>query len=179
MKKGLVHIYTGKGKGKTTAAIGCCMRAAGHGLKVGFFQFLKGASPSGGELKALKACPNCEVVRFKHIHPGFRGTKTSAREIRRLTRLITEGLEYARKQAWKKKYDLLVLDEVLVAVRDKFIEPKQLYDFIERKPKRTELILTGRGATPGLTFRANYVTRMHEVKHPYKKHLPPRRGVEF
>jgi len=179
MKKGLVHIYTGEGKGKTTAAVGCCMRAVGHGLKVGFYQFLKGASPSGGELKVLKAHPDCDAVRFKHIHPGFRGAKTSAREIRRLTRLISEGLEYTRKQAWKKKYDLLVLDEILVAVRDNFIDPKQLYDFIERKPSHTELIMTGRGATPGLIYRADYVTRMYESKHPYKKHLPPRKGVEF
>ncbi len=179
MKKGLVHIYTGNGKGKTTAAIGCALRAVGQGFKVAIFQFLKGGGLDSGEIKALKVKRNCKAVRFKQVHPCFQKNKKDIKCSNLLKKRIKQDFTKAKSEIFSKKYDVVILDEIIVAVRDGYISEAELIDLIDEKPLGVELLLTGRGATKDLIAWADYVTAMHPAKHPYSKKVPPRKGIEF
>jgi len=176
MKNTCVHIYTGTGKGKTTSAAGCALRALGQGYKVAIFQFLKGKGPESGETKALKKFRNCKVTRFKQIHPCFQKTKTVSKALKQQ---VEKDFIKTGKEIHSKKYDLVILDEILIAVRDGYILETDLIDLIETKPASTEFILTGRGATKNLLKWADYATGMQEIKHPYCKFRPPRKGIEY
>jgi cob(I)alamin adenosyltransferase len=170
-EKGLVHIYTGNGKGKTTAAIGLACRAAGSGKKVMIVQFLKGSSTS--ELVSLKAL-GVKVVRGdvkKFI------SNMSEQEINDCKSRQHECFKIACDDMGK--FDLVVLDEIIVAVSHKMIELNSLIEMINNKPESTELVLTGRGAPEALVDLADYVSDIKCIKHPFTKGIKARKGIEY
>lgn len=174
--KGLVHIYTGDGKGKTTAAIGLGVRACGRGMKVFMAQFLKG-TPTG------------EMFSLKALEPGFtlfRGTETKKfvwemNEAEKAESAAEQKsiLDYAFKKAYEGECDLLILDEILGAISAGMIDEKEVINFIKSKPKNIELVLTGRGASCGLIELADYVSEIRAVRHPAGKGIKARKGIEF
>ncbi|MCR4418998.1 MAG: cob(I)yrinic acid a,c-diamide adenosyltransferase [Clostridia bacterium] len=170
---GLVQVYTGEGKGKSTAAFGLALRAWGQGLRVLIVQFMK---PGGcGEHRALELfAPRLEVRSFGRS--GFVGPQGPQEEDLRLAR---EALEYARQVMLQQQADLIILDEVLVAVRLGVLTVPELLEFLRQKPETVELVLTGRGAPAEIVERADLVTEMREVKHPYRSGVGPRRGIEY
>ena len=175
LKKGYIHIYTGEGKGKTTAAMGLGVRAAGCGLKVCCLQFFKDRKFHCSEASAIKKLgANFKFKRFDITHPCFK--KDCADKLK--TGLI-KALEETANIIRNGKYDLVILDEILVGVSQGFIKEKAVLDIIMTKPKNTELVMTGRGATKRLIECADYVTHMKEVKHPYNNGTKMRKGIEY
>lgn len=168
---GLVQVYTGDGKGKTTAALGLALRASGHGFRAAFLQFLKG-NRRCGEHRFLERYPG-----FVIIQPGSRSIFRQEEDERRET--AREALAAAIELVAGDSYDLLVLDEVLTALKAGLIETRQVLELIDRKSPGLELVLTGRGAPPELIAAADLVTEMVPHKHPFKKGVRARRGVEY
>lgn len=170
---GLVHVFTGDGKGKTSAALGVALRAAGHGLKTHITFFMKGEFPYG-EQKTLALLPNMSVARFgslEFVDPA--NVKPEEREQARL------ALEDARKAVHSGRFDLVILDEVNVAAAWNLIDAKDVVRLIREKPEDLELILTGRYAGKDVIAAADLVTEMKEIKHPYKKGIPSRKGIDY
>lgn len=170
---GLVHVYTGEGKGKTTTALGVALRAAGHQLRVLVVQFLKGHKDYGELLAQEKLNPYIEIVQFGTPEPTDLDNP-SATEIY----LAQQGLDYARRSMVMKRPDILILDEINTAVHHGLIDTKELLDFIDNKHQQTELILTGRNAPKELLNAADIITVMTTTKHPYDEEFLPRKGVE-
>jgi len=168
LKRGLIHVYTGNGKGKTSAALGLCLRAVGRGLKCCFIQFLKGVPT--GELKGAESLPNFEICQMGR--PGY-DFKVVEEDYKR----AKEALELAKEKA--KEVDVLVLDEVNVAVHLGLIPLEELLEFIREKPPSLELILTGRHAKPQLIEAADYATDFRLIKHPFYKGLKARKGIDY
>jgi len=168
--KGLIQIYTGDGKGKTTAALGLAMRAAGQGLRVSFIQFLKG-EPGGEHLFASRYHP------FDIVQGSAKSVFTQSRE--RLKEDVQQTLAMALEQMQSGNYELLILDEIFVAVSGRLITTEQVLDFLEKKPDSIELVLTGRNAPPEIVKRADLVTEMHMVKHPFNRGIRARPGIEY
>lgn len=176
MNTGLTHIYTGDGKGKTTAALGLCLRAAGNGLTVRLYQFCKN-TPSG-ELKPLAALPGVEIHRAENQCRKFVWDMTPSEKaewIDAQQALFDEACE----AALDKSVDLVVLDEALGAMAAGAIELSQLIYLIEHKNKGTELVLTGRNAPQKLIEKADYVTEMRALRHPYEQGVHARKGIEY
>ncbi|MBL7158747.1 MAG: cob(I)yrinic acid a,c-diamide adenosyltransferase [Candidatus Omnitrophica bacterium] len=171
LKKGLIEIYTGCGKGKTTAALGLAIRANGAGLKTCIYQFIKGKSYS--ELKALKRLSGINVIQCG------RGCFIKKQPAKKDIELARGGLERAEKIISSRKYDLVILDEINVALRLGLIDKKDLIRIIKEKPARVELILTGRYCPKSLYKHADLITDMREIKHPYQRGIKARRGIEF
>ncbi len=172
LKKGCVQVYTGDGKGKTTAALGLALRAAGAGLKVRIVQFMKGQDYS--ELKALeKFKDHIEIIQTGGIKCIRKEEVTDfdRAEARR-------GLDLARKTITKNDVDILILDEILVARWFELVTVDDIIALIDKRPQDMELILTGRRATEEIIDRADLVTEMREIKHYYQKGVPARRGIE-
>ena len=178
--KGLVHIYTGGGKGKTTAAFGLGMRAVGKGMRVCLFQFLKGKSLTYGEVKAAQGFgTKFRVVTFGQTHPYFLPPSKQKEARYKLKISIKLALKTVKEVMASESYDLIILDELITALRDGFIDLKSVLDLIDSKPKSTELVLTGRGAPKALKRHADYVTEMRNIKHPFGRGMKARRGIEF
>jgi cob(I)alamin adenosyltransferase len=170
---GMVHVYTGNGKGKTTASLGLGMRAAGHGYKVLMIQFMKG-DIKYGELEAAKKIPNFEILQFGR--PDFVDKKNPAQIDIDLAR---KGLEHARKVVKEGKIDLLILDEVNVAVEWGLVSCEDVLKVVKSRPKKMEIVLTGRYAPKEFIEIADTVTEMKEIKHPFQKDILARKGVEY
>lgn len=173
MQKGLVHIYTGGGKGKTTAAAGLALRAKGRGMKVLFAVFMK-EEPSG-ECASLERL-SVSLLRFEGVlspffHPG------ADKESLRLEAL--DALERLNAIFSEEAPDMAVLDEFVCLVSEGLITEEEAVEFINERPAAMEIVLTGRGATEGLIGLADYVTEMKEMKHPYSKGVKSREGIEF
>jgi cob(I)alamin adenosyltransferase len=174
--QGLVHIYTGDGKGKTSAAVGLGVRACGRGLKVLMVQFLKGIET--GEVEALK-----------RLAPGFaiyRGQETgkfmwnmNGEELQELKAVQGKMLEYASDASASNSLDLLILDEIMAAVTTGMVALKEVIELIKNKPGELEIVLTGRNAPAELVELADYVSDIKKVKHPLEKGIPARKGIEF
>jgi cob(I)alamin adenosyltransferase len=174
--KGLVHIYTGSGKGKTTAAIGLGIRTCGYGFKVLMVQFLKG-SPTG-ELESLKKLePNFMVYRNNDIKGFFWNMNREQKE--KVSRFTAETLNYVRNKVAAEDWDMLILDEVLGAISNNLITVREIVDLIKNKPEKLEIILTGRHAPPELLEIADYVSEIIPVKHPLEMGIAARKGIEF
>lgn len=169
--KGLVQVYTGDGKGKTTAALGLAMRMAGVGGRVIFIQFLKGGPPCG-EHKFIAKYQPFKIVKLNQGN----ALKQSLDELRPTTAL-TYNLAMAVLTGGD--YDLVVLDEILVAAAKGLLTSAEVLELIRQKRPEVELVLTGRGATPGIIERADLVTEMREIKHPSRKGIMARRGIEY
>jgi len=174
LKKGLVQVYTGNGKGKTTAALGLAFRAAGHGYKTKVIQFMKGRI-NYGELKAAK--------KFKgliEIVPAGRKEFVRRKNPARIdVQLAQEAVRLAGKELEKPTVDILVLDEINCALDFELVTLKQVRELIKNKPKRMELVLTGCWAAPEVIKLADLVTEMKKVKHPWEAGVKARKGIEF
>lgn len=173
--KGLVQIYTGDGKGKTTAAVGVACRARANNLKVCYIYFHKNPHKRGyGELKILTRL-GVDVYGFAKEHPGFY-KKTDLSQIREE---CLKALEFIRKIYKMNKYDVLILDEINISLRDGFLKEDELLDILNFKPKDLELVLTGRCATGKIIRKADLVSRIKKIKHPYDLGIRSRRGIEY
>lgn len=176
METGLVQVYFGNGKGKTTAAIGQGIRATGRGLKVIMIQFLKGGV--SGELNTLtKLEPDFKVFRFEKDRDFY--FALSATEKEELKMEIINALKFAKKVLDTKECDFLILDEVLGVVENGIIEEEELKTFIKNKPQHMELILTGRKLPSSLVDDIDYISEIVQIKHPYEKGINAREGIEF
>ncbi len=163
---------TGDGKGKTSAAFGTAFRAAGHGQQVAVVQFIKG-SWDYGEVKAAGLFPNMTVRR---IGSGYTWKAQDRDEPRRLAR---EAWALCREFAAGDAYDLLVMDEVNIAVAEGYVEAQEVVELLRDKPARLSVILTGRGAVPEIVAAADTVTEMRCIKHAYEQGRPAQRGIEY
>jgi cob(I)alamin adenosyltransferase len=176
-RRGLTHIYTGDGKGKTTAAVGLAVRAVGQGMKVLFVQFFKEDSASSGEKKVFQnLVKDVDLLRSNCRHPFFTGKATDDLEVRRA---ITETFSIAAGKAMSGGYGLVVLDEVMAAINGKWLELSAVQNFLDKRPASVEVALTGRDAPPELVKRADYVTEMLCIKHPFASGEKARKGIEF
>ena len=173
LSPGLVQVYTGDGKGKTTAAVGLAIRAIGRGLKVFIIQFIKGGFDYG-ELHVLERLPNVEVRAFGRGH--FISPDGPSQEDLEEAR---KAMELAREVVKSGEYDIVILDEVNVALYFGLVDLEDILELIREKPDHVELVLTGRKAPRELLEAADLVTEMREVKHPYRRGVPPRPGIEF
>ena len=169
--KGYVQVYTGDGKGKTTAALGLALRAVGAGLKTYIAQFVKGMKYS--EIKAMDKFPDRITVKqcgrgcFIHSEPEEADFK-----------MAREGLEEVRQVLASERYKVVVLDEANIATRLNLFSVDDLLELIDSKPEGVELVITGRYAHPRLIERADLVTEMREVKHYYSRGVRARKGIE-
>ena len=175
----MIHIYTGNGKGKTTAAFGLAMRASGQGLKVCVFQFLKPVKLVCGEEISAKQLKNIKVVKCREGHPMFMAQGSGLRAQGKTKKAMQEMLEKVKKATSGKAYGMIILDEVINVVDQGFINEKAFLRFLRSVPKNMELVLTGRGDISDIEQCADYVTIMSEKKHPYRKEIGARRGVEY
>ena len=171
--KGLVHVFTGNGKGKTTAALGAILRALGHGLRAYIVFFMKGDYPYG-EFSTLSKLPNVGMASF-----GFRHLTDPANIKPEEIEQAKLALSAAREAVLSGSYDLVVLDEVNVAIAFKLIELDEVIKLVGDKPPNVELILTGRYADSKLIEVADVVTEMIKVKHPYDEGILARKGIEY
>lgn len=174
LEKGFIQVYTGNGKGKTTAALGLALRAVGHGLKVNIIHFMKG-NIEYGELKAAKCLEPNLVIRQMGRETFVSRDNPDQEDIR----LAREALELAGQVVAGGEYDLVVLDEVNCALDFGLIPLEQVLKILQTKPEKVELVLTGRGAPPEIIQAADLVTEMKEVKHYYHRGIKSRKGIEI
>jgi len=170
---GLVQVYTGDGKGKTTAALGQAIRAVGQGVNVYIVQFMKGW-PHYGELAALQYQPHVTLRQFgraSFVDPENPDPID--------VRMAHEALEHARQVVQAGEHGLVILDEVNVALDWGLVELDDVLDLIANRPRHVELVLTGRGAPPQVIAAADLVTEMREIKHPYRQGITGRRGIDY
>lgn len=173
LAKGFIHIYTGNGKGKTTAAIGQAVRAAGAGLKTYIAQFMKEYPYS--ELESLKLLKDfVEVEQFCGDDFVYKRQLPDESEIKK----ASDGLNIAKVKMLSGYYDIIILDEAIVAIYFKLLNLNQIIEFIDSKPESVELILTGRYCPNELISKADLVTEMKEIKHYYSKGITSRKGIE-
>lgn len=190
---GLVQVFTGTGKGKTTASLGLAVRALGHGFRVHMIQFMKGRGYAGELAMASKLSPLFTISQFgrgcRHaalIRQGYKkcqacgecfvkDTGPTADDLEHVQLAVCEAEEFMQDQAC----DILILDEIGNALRYKLMTTEQVLELIRKKPKNMELVLTGRGIPEKIQEAADLVTEMKEVKHPFTKGAGSRRGIEY
>ena len=175
VRRGLIIVNTGPGKGKTTAAMGTAFRAVGNGMKVLMLQFLKG-SWHYGELDAVQAFGERFVM--KQMGRGFvkvGGAETDPEDIR----LVEEAWNEARMAIMSGEWDVVVLDEINYAISYGMLDPEKVAETLRQKPEQVHVILTGRNAHPTIVDLADTVTEMKQVKHAYEKGVQAQRGIEY
>jgi len=170
-RRGYVQLYTGDGKGKTTAALGLALRAAGHGMRTYIGQFMKGQFY--GELEALRDHPFITIEQYGDVRCIRREEVTPAHVAQ-----AQEGLKRAQAAMLSGQYDIVVLDEVNVALWFGLLEVGDVLALLDRRPQAVEVVLTGRRAPAELIERADLVTEMREVKHYYQQGVLAREGIE-
>jgi cob(I)alamin adenosyltransferase len=173
LEKGLIQVYTGNGKGKTTASLGLAFRAVGRGLKVLIIQFMKGGGPYGEHIAAKRLAPELTIIQT-----GREGWVNRADPDSEDCRLAVEAMEMAKKAVSAGDYDLVILDEVNGAVSFGLVTVEDLLQVIAAKLPSVELVLTGRSADSRIIEAADLVTEMCEIKHYYKQGVPARVGIE-
>ena len=174
-QKGLIHVYTGDGKGKTTAALGVALRAMGWGARVCMVQFIKGY-PEIGEARFARESGGRFVLEQFAVDPS-RGID----EAKVLTRsaAVDQAMAYAEQAVSSGDYGLVILDEINNALHFGLVNLRRVLALIESKPSSVELILTGRDAPPEIIAAADYVTEMNLVRHPYQKGVGARKGIDY
>lgn len=172
---GLIQVYTGEGKGKSTAAIGQGVRSAGNNLKVYMVQFLK--SRDTGELKALDSIDNFTVFRFEKPRGFF--WNLSDKEILELKSDIAESMSFIKRVVADGECDVLILDEIMGALSNNLVSTDELVSIVSSRPSHMEIILTGRNAPESIISIADYVSHVEDIKHPFEKGIPARRGIEY
>lgn len=175
LKRGLVQVYIGEGKGKTTASIGQAIRALGHNFKVCLVSFFKNPSDfEYGEVKILKDL-GVKIYNFAPKHPHFY-KDISFKEVRKE---CLKGLEFIKNIFKKQPFDMLILDEINIALRDGYLKQEEVMGLLHQKPEGLELILTGRGATKEVIARADLVSEIRKVRHPLERGIEKRKGIEY
>ncbi len=174
LKKGYVHLYTGDGKGKTTAALGLALRAVGNGLKVLIIQFLKSKDAGSGELRAAE-----KLAPYLDIRPRGEEDFVDPENITAgAFTLAAEALAESTKEIQSGDWDIVVLDEINVAAAFGLVNVREVLDIVKNRPEGVELVLTGRFAPPDFIDAADLVTEMKAVKHYYEEGVDARDGIE-
>ena len=179
LEKGLVQIYTGDGKGKTTAAFGAALRAAGQGNKVLIFQFLKPANIDIGERFALQLGAVRIRVETLDVPWDMSESLGDEKAVPIVQAAISNALKRIAQTAEKRFYDVLILDEIVFCLSEGLAQFEDVKNLIEKRDPAVEVILTGRGATVELMELADLVTEMKNIKHPFDKGQQARRGIEY
>ena len=174
MEKGLIEVYCGDGKGKTTAAVGLAVRAAGRGLRVCLVQFLKGRET--GELVSLAMLPNIRVIRSKQS--GKFTFQMDERELRAVYDLQTKDLLTAMEVMRAGECDVLILDEIMAALSTGTVDEDLLRSLMEQRPGTVELVLTGRNPPDWILEQADYISEIVKRRHPFDKAVAARDGIE-
>jgi cob(I)alamin adenosyltransferase len=179
LEKGLVQIYTGDGKGKTTAALGLALRAAGHGNRVLIYQFLKPSSLKLGERLALQTAGLPITVNTLEAKWDITTSWDNSADVAAAKAAIAQALEKLAESASSGEYDLVILDEIVYCLSKGLAAFEDVKRLIDSKHRRCELVLTGRGASGPLEELADLVTEMKLLKHPHDEQVPARKGIEF
>lgn len=175
-KVGLTIILTGYGKGKTTSALGMVLRAVGHGMRVCIIEFIKGDIFSGEIDSIKKLSPYVELHSMGKGYYGMKGDPYIYEEHREKA---MEALKLAEEKMLSKNFDILILDEINVALILKLIDLNSILELLEKKPSHLHLILTGRDAHPELIKKAHTVTEMNDIKHAFKQGIEPQKGIDY
>ena len=175
-EKGLVIVYTGRGKGKTTAALGIVLRAVGHGYKVGMIQFIKGEWYYGELTSSKRLEPEFELIAAGR---GFVGIIDDDHPIEDHEKAAKDAIEVAKQKIASGDYDIMILDEINYAVKLNLISQEDILDVIAAKPEKTSLVLTGNYVPEAVIDAADLVTEMREIKHPYQRGIKAKKGVDF
>ncbi|MEM2141145.1 MAG: cob(I)yrinic acid a,c-diamide adenosyltransferase [Nitrososphaera sp.] len=174
--RGLVIVYTGKGKGKTTAALGIVLRAVGHGYKVGMIQFIKGEWYYGELTSSKRLEPEFEMIA---AGKGFVGIIDDDHPIEDHQDAAKQALSIAREKLASGAYDVLILDEINYAVKLNLLSEQDVLDLIKSRPQKTTIVLTGNYAPESVLQVADLITEMREVKHPYQSGIKAKKGIDF
>lgn len=176
LERGLVIVYTGKGKGKTTAALGIVLRAIGHGYKVGMIQFIKGEWYYGELTSSKRLEPEFEMIAAGR---GFVGIIDDDHPIEDHQRAAKKAIALAKEKIASGIYDVMILDEVNYAAKLNLISQQDILDIIAAKPEKTSLVLTGNYVPESVIAVADLVTEMKEIKHPYQKGIKAKKGIDY
>ncbi len=176
MTKGLVIVYTGKGKGKTTAALGMALRAVGYNHKICMIQFIKGSWHYGEMTSSKRLEPEFELTA---IGKGFVGILDDKSPLEDHKKIAQEALKVARDKINSKVYNLVILDEINYALNLDLINLQDVLDIISTKPEDVNLVLTGNHARDEVIEKADLVTEMREIKHPFKSGIKAKKGIDF
>jgi cob(I)alamin adenosyltransferase len=193
LEQGLIQVYTGNSKGKTTASLGLALRAVGHGFRVYMIQFLKGSSYSGEIYAAERLYPNFRISQFGRGCPRASLIKSGQMhctgcgecfikpgEVTQDDRqMAAAALAHARAIITSDEYDIVILDEISSALTLPLISIASVQELLDTRPARVELILTGRNMPTPIIDKADLVTEMVEIKHPFRQGIPSRRGIEY
>lgn len=174
--RGLVIVYTGKGKGKTTAALGIVLRAVGHGYRVGMIQFIKGEWYYGELASSKRLEPEFEMIA---AGKGFVGIIDDDHPIEDHQKAAQAALALAKEKLSSGAYDIMILDEINYAAKLNLISQRDILDIIASKPENTSLVLTGNYAPESVLAAADLVTEMKEIKHPYQQGIKAKKGIDF
>jgi cob(I)alamin adenosyltransferase len=175
VRKGLIVVVTGNGKGKTTAALGMMVRAVGHGMKVCMIQFMKG-DLYAGEWDGVKSLPGVELHTTGKGFCGIRGNPYPWKEHRANAQ---DAIRLAQEKITSHKYDLVILDEINNAQSLKLVDLEQVLKLMALKPPQVHLVLTGRDAHAEVVELADTVSEVHEIKHPYRQKIEPQPGIDY
>jgi cob(I)alamin adenosyltransferase len=175
-EKGLIIVYTGKGKGKTTAALGIALRAVGHGYKVCMIQFIKGEWYYGELTSSKRLEPEFELIAAGR---GFVGIIDDDHPIEDHQKAAKNAIEVAKQKIASGNYDIMILDEINYAAKLNLISQQDILDVIAAKPEKTSLVLTGNYVPEAVMDAADLVTEMKEIKHPYQKGIKAKKGIDF
>ncbi|MCM8818292.1 MAG: cob(I)yrinic acid a,c-diamide adenosyltransferase [Candidatus Omnitrophica bacterium] len=172
IKKGLIEVYSGDGKGKTTAAIGLALRAKSHNLNVCFICFHK-------DIKRYKEAEilrkvGIDIFSFAEKHPFFEKVDRE-----KLRKECLDGLDFIKRIFKEKKYDIVICDEILISLRDGFLKEQEIIEIMEGKPENIELVLTGRYVTEKIIEKADLVSEIRKIKHPFDNGIKARKGIEY
>jgi len=178
LDRGLVQIYTGDGKGKTTAAFGLALRTAGHGGKVLIYQFLKPASLDLGERKAVQSIGEITVVALPDAW-DMRTSFDDKEAVAKVQGAISRVLSELAKTASQKIYDVIILDEIVFCLSKGLAKLEDITKVIDERDRGVEIVMTGRGASEELIALADLVTEMKPIKHPFDKGTKARKGIEL
>ncbi|CAI8207025.1 MAG: Cob(I)yrinic acid a,c-diamide adenosyltransferase [Candidatus Nitrosopelagicus brevis] len=175
-EKGLVIVYTGNGKGKTTAALGMALRAIGYDHKVCMLQFIKGSWHYGEMDSSKKLEPNFELIA---VGKGFVGILDDNSPREEHEKYAAEAVRICREKIFSEKYDVIILDEVNYAITLGLIDVQEIIKIIKEKPSELDLVLTGRDVKEEIVELADLVTEMKEIKHPFKSGIKAKKGIDF